>query len=386
MMRVFRWFLVLIIFASGMLLGGAMVLRALPAPVASGFTLVPAAPAPTPTLLPNEVFAELDALDQVMINLYDRVSPAVVHVISRSQTISPFFGRQRQEGTGSGFFYDTAGHIVTNYHVISGAFEVDVVLANGVSVPAELVGTDRDNDLAVLKIDVPQDVILPLEMGDSSTVRVGQTVLAIGNPFGLERTLTTGIVSALGRRLDTQEGALVGQAIQTDAAINPGNSGGPLLDMRGRVIGINTAINSPSGGSVGIGFAVPANSIKRVVPELIATGRYLHPDLGIQVAELGTEVTPGQDSPVQLGLLIVQLQSGGMGQEAGLRPAEVHAQRGRYVFSGGDIITAVNDIPVANRSDMLIYLDENFRPGDQITLTVYREGQFITVPVVLGAR
>src|SRR5690606_9522288 len=202
-------------------------------------------------------------------NLYERVSPSVVHIISRTQTLSPFFGMRAREGTGSGFFYDTQGHIVTNYHVIERAFEVDVVLVTGDSVPAQIVGVDPYNDLAVLKVDAPADVTVPLEMGDSDALRVGQTVVAIGNPFGLERTLTVGIVSALGRRLETEAGALVGQAIQTDAAINPGNSGGPLLDTRGRVIGVNTAINSPTGASVGIGFAVPASVIKRVVPELI---------------------------------------------------------------------------------------------------------------------
>ncbi len=383
-MKLFRLLLVLMIFAAGLLLGGAIVLRSIAGPVANGFGGM--ALVPTPTRLADDVFSELDAFDQVMINLYDRVSPAVVHIISRSQTINPFFGAQSREGTGSGFFYDTAGHIITNFHVISGAFEVDVVLATGESVPAQLIGTDRETDLAVLRIDAPSAAILPLEIGDSASVRVGQTVLALGNPFGLERTLTTGIVSALGRRLDTNEGALVGQAIQTDAAINPGNSGGPLLDTRGRVIGINTAINSPSGGSVGIGFAVPSNAVQRVVPELIANGRYLHPDLGIQVAELGTEVTPGEDSRVRLGLLVVQVQAGGMAQQAGLQPAEVFARRGRYVFSGGDIITAINDVPVVSRSDMLIFLEENFRPGDQIALTIYRDGEFINVPVVLGAR
>jgi S1-C subfamily serine protease len=341
---------------------------------------------PTATLLPESVYAGIDAFDQVIINLYERVGPSVVHLISRTQTISPFWGRSSREGTGSGFFYDTQGHIVTNYHVIQGAFEVDVVLANGDSVPGQVVGVDPYNDLAVLKVDLPTAAIVPLEIGDSTTVRVGQTVVAIGNPFGLERTLTTGIVSALGRRLETESGALVGQAIQTDAAINPGNSGGPLLDVRGRVIGVNTAINSPSGGSVGIGFAVPSSVIQRVVPELIANGRYRHADLGVEVAELGTEVTPGQNSPVRRGLLIVQIPRGSAAAQAGLRAAEITVQRGRYLFSGGDIITAVNGEPMFSRDDLSIYLEEHFRPGDTVTLTIAREGQMLDVPVILGAR
>jgi S1-C subfamily serine protease len=226
---------------------------------------------------------------------------------------------------------------------------------------------------------------VPLEYGSSSEIRVGQTVVAIGNPFGLDRTLTTGIVSALGRRLQTQQGALVGQAIQTDAAINPGNSGGPLLDMRGRVIGINTAINSPTGASVGIGFAVPVDVIKRVVPELIANGRYAHPDIGLQVAELGTEVTPGSDS-VSRGLLIVDVESGGPADQAGLQAAQVSARRGRYVFSGGDIIVAINGQPMYSRDDMLIYLEDHFRPGDVITVTIVRNRQTQDVSLTLSAR
>jgi S1-C subfamily serine protease len=379
--RLFSFVLVVGIFGIGLVIGGMVFANT---PVAS---IVPLAvsPVPTATLLPDSVYAEMDARDQVLINLYDRVSPSVVHIISRQQNINPFFGRYSSEGTGSGFFIDTEGHILTNYHVIANASEVDVILANGDSVPASLVGSDRENDLTVLRIDIAPEMIVPLEYGSSSEIRVGQTVVAIGNPFGLDRTLTTGIVSALGRRLQTQQGALVGQAIQTDAAINPGNSGGPLLDMRGRVIGINTAINSPTGASVGIGFAVPVDVIKRVVPELIANGRYAHPDIGLQVAELGTEVTPGSDS-VSRGLLIVDVESGGPADQAGLQAAQVSARRGRYVFSGGDIIVAINGQPMYSRDDMLIYLEDHFRPGDVITVTIVRNRQTQDVSLTLSAR
>lgn len=379
--RLFSFVLVVVIFGIGLVIGGMVFANT---PVAS---IVPLAvsPVPTATLLPDSVYAEMDARDQVLINLYDRVSPSVVHIISRQQNINPFFGRYSSEGTGSGFFIDTEGHILTNYHVIANASEVDVILANGDSVLASLVGADRENDLTVLRIDIAPEMIVPLEYGSSSEIRVGQTVVAIGNPFGLDRTLTTGIVSALGRRLQTQQGALVGQAIQTDAAINPGNSGGPLLDMRGRVIGINTAINSPTGASVGIGFAVPVDVIKRVVPELIANGRYAHPDIGLQVAELGTEVTPGSDS-VSRGLLIVDVESGGPADQAGLQAAQVSARRGRYVFSGGDIIVAINGQPMYSRDDMLIYLEDHFRPGDVITVTIVRNRQTQDVSLTLSAR
>ena len=378
-----RWFAFLIVFGAGLLVGGAVVA------LTTTMDSVPLAPVqqePLATPLPDSVFAELDAQDQVLVNLYERVSPSVVHIISRQQRVNPFFGTQSREGTGSGFFYDEQGHIVTNFHVIENADEVDVILADGESVPAQLVGVDRYNDMAVLKIDASQQLATPLEIGDSSVLRVGQTVVAIGNPFGLDRTLTTGKVSALGRRLETQAGALVGQAIQTDAAINPGNSGGPLLDTRGRVIGINTAINSPTGASVGIGFAVPASVIRRVVPELIANGRYLHADLGVEVAELGTEVTPRSDSAIRNGLLVVDVERGGPAAQANIQPAQIFTQRGRYVFSGGDIITAIEGVPVISRDDLLIYLEENFRPGDTVTLIVVRDGQTMNIEVALGVR
>jgi len=341
--------------------------------------------APTPTLPGESVLAEVDALDEVIINLYQRVSPSVVHIASRQQVMNFFYGVVPQEGTGSGFVYDDAGHIVTNNHVVANANELDVLLSNGVTLSADVVGADAYYDLAVIHIDVPSGALVPLELGDSSTLKVGQTVVAIGNPFGLDRTLTTGIVSALERRIETDAGSAIGQAIQTDAAINPGNSGGPLLDTRGRVVGINTAINSPSGGSVGIGFAVPVDIIKRVVPDLISSGHFVHPTLGVQVAELGREVIPRQGG-VQQGLLIVQLDPGGPAASAGLQAASVSVRRGRYVFSGGDIITKVGDTPVATRDDLLLALEDHYRPGDTVTLTIVRGDQTLTQMVTLGSQ
>ncbi len=338
--------------------------------------------APTPTPLSDSVYAEVSAQDQIVINLYQRISPSVVHVTTQSQSYNPFYGVTPQEGTGSGFVYDTLGHIVTNYHVIQGASEVDVLLADGSSLTASIVGSDSYYDLAVLHIDVPPDALTPLELGDSSQLQIGQSVAAIGNPFGLERTLTTGIISALGRRVETSGGALIGQAIQTDAAINPGNSGGPLLDLHGRVVGINTAINSPSGGSVGIGFAVPANVIARVVPSLVSTGQYLHPSLDATLVELGTEISPASNGP-QRGLLITQLIAGGSGDKAGLRAASV-VQRGfRTYYQGGDIITAIDGQAMTSRSDLLLYLEDHHNPGDQVTLTVSRDGSSVDVTVTL---
>ncbi len=340
---------------------------------------------PTPTALPDTVYAELDVRDQVMINLYDRVNPSVVHIASRQNVPSFFYGTVPQEGTGSGFLYDDLGHIVTNNHVVSGAVQLDVLLSNGLSLPATVVGTDPYYDLAVVKVDLPAGTVSPLELGDSNNLKVGQTVIAIGNPFGLDRTLTTGVISALGRRIETDAGTAIGQAIQTDAAINPGNSGGPLLDAHGRIVGINTAINSPSGGSVGIGFAVPVNIIKQVVPSLITDGHYTHPSLGVQVAEIGTEVSSNNAS-VQHGLLVVQMNSGGAAEQGGLQAATITVSRGRYVVTGGDIITAVGGKAVASRNDMLLVLEENYRPGDPVDITIVRDGKTLTQTVTLGSQ
>lgn len=340
--------------------------------------------APTPTLPDEAVFSRLDAFDQVITNLYARISPSVVHITSSQQSFSVFYGVVPQQGTGSGFVYDSQGHIVTNNHVVANATEISVLLPGGVSLPAEVVGTDPYYDLAVLHVDVAANTLTPLELGDSSNLQVGQTVIAIGNPFGLDRTLTTGVISALERRIETSEGSVIGQAIQTDAAINPGNSGGPLLDIRGRVVGINTAINSPSGGSVGIGFAVPVDIVRRVVPSLIQDGHFTHPTLGIQVAEIGTEVRVSPDL-AQSGLLIVSVSAGSTAQAAGLQAAAITVRRGRYVISGGDIITAIEGQRLATRNDLLLYLEQNHKPGDTVTLSIIRDGSPMEIQVEVGA-
>ncbi len=344
-----------------------------------------------PTLPPNAnaQISDLIVAGNVVSDLYDRISPSVVHIISRRETIDIFYGITAREGTGTGFVFDDAGHIVTNFHVIEGASEIDIILADGEAIPSQLVGFDRYYDLAVLKI--PPDLIeaQPLTLGEIKNLRVGQPVIAIGNPFGLERTLTTGVISALGRRLETEQGALIGEAIQTDAAINPGNSGGPLLDIQGQVIGVNTAINSPTGGSVGIGFAVPASVVGRVIPELIENGRYDHPLLAVQVVELGTEVSAPENGPKR-GLLVVDIFRGSGAATSDLQSTEVQIQRGRYIFSGGDIITAVDGKSIRSRDDLLIIIDSNYRPGDEVTLTVQRlingVWQEVSIPVRLDQR
>ncbi len=345
-------------------------------------TVPPPTIAPTPTLLSPTIFSYVEARDQIMINLYQRISPSVVHITNRAGRADRGTGLVPEQGSGSGFIWDVKGHIVTNNHVVAGADEVDVTLSNGQTFPSEVIGVDSYYDIAVLKIDPEGLTLAPLELADSDEVKVGQTVIAIGNPFGLDRTLTSGLVSALGRRVETEQGALIGQAIQTDAAINPGNSGGPLLDVRGHVIGMNTAINSPTGGSVGIGFAVPSNIIRRVVPVLIDRGGYPHPTLRLTAYELGTEVAPAEGMPKR-GLLIVRITRGSAADKAGLQPAKVTRQRTRYVFEGGDIITAVNGAPITSRNDFQLALEEKYKPGDKVDLTVWRDGKTETITVTL---
>ena len=384
-----RWLAVvrlLSVFVAGGLLGAvlmsAFVLLPIQMQVSGQTQLIQMQPMqPTPTALPDSVFSAIEARDQVIINLYQRVSQSVVHITSRTQSIG-FYGVVPNEGTGSGFILDTQGHIVTNNHVVADADQVEVVLANSLSYTAKIVGADQYYDLAVLQIDAPAEQLIPLALGDSAAVQIGQSVIAIGNPFGLDRTLTLGIVSALNRQVVQDSGSVIGQAIQTDAAINPGNSGGPLLDLRGQVIGVNASISTPSGGSVGIGFAVPANVVKRVIPVLISQGRYPHPTLNIQVAELGNEIRPPANGPSR-GLLIIQMTAGGAAQKAGLKAAAVSTQRGRYIFTGGDIIVSVNEKPVSTRNDMLIALEENSRPGDTIKISVVRDNQIVSLQVTL---
>ena len=363
----------------GLLLGGAVMAAAM----SPGAVLQSPVAAPTPTALPDSVYSVIDAMSQVTANLYQRISPSVVYVTTQSQSFNYFYGTVPQQGTGSGFVYDTDGHIVTNNHVVQGATQVTVLLADGTSLNASVIGADSYYDLAVLHVDMPSAAPAPLTLADSSQLEVGQMVAAIGNPFGLDHTLTTGIISALGRQVQTSDGGVIGQAIQTDAAINPGNSGGPLLDMHGNVVGINTAINSPSGGSVGIGFAVPSSVIERVVPVLISQGHFPHASLDATLVELGTELTPSSSQPQQ-GLLIAQLAAGGAGEKAGLQAATLYRQFGQVIIQGGDVITAIDGQTVASRSDLQTYLEQNDKPGDKVKLTVVRSGKTMQIPVTLG--
>jgi len=280
---------------------------------------------------------------------------------------------------------------VTNFHVVENAQELSVTLANGTTYAATIVGVDPSNDLAVIRIEAA-DLPQPVAVGDSDMLHVGQFVVAIGNPFGQESTLTVGVISALGRIIESPDGRFIGEAIQTDAAINPGNSGGPLLDLRGQVIGVNSQIISPSGASAGIGFAVPSNTVRRVVPQLIARGRYPHPWMGVQMLDLTPDRAQvfrqaGMDVPVEEGLLVIEVVPDGPAQRGGLRGGNRLVQLGNVRLPlDGDIITAINGQPVADLQAFTVYLETQTQVGDTAEVTIIREGQERTVQVTLDER
>jgi S1-C subfamily serine protease len=333
-------------------------------------TLTEVAPTPQPLV---------DVEEQLFIELYQRVSPSVVHIAVTT-------GGLTGSGTGSGFVWDTEGHIVTNNHVVESARRIEVRFADDTTGEAEVVGTDADSDLAVIRVDVPASLLEPVELGDSDALCVGQRAIAIGNPFGLEQTMTTGIVSALGRVLRQQSGFSLPQLIQTDAAINPGNSGGPLLDSQGRVIGVTTLIFSSSGTNAGVGFAVPVNTVKRVVPSLIATGRYADPWLGIQGGSITSLLAEDLDLPVDQGVLVQTVVPGGPADEAGLRGGDRQVSfEGAPLATGGDIIMAIDDTAVQDMDDLIVYLAD-MSVGQRVTLTVLRDGRQQRIELRLGER
>jgi len=332
-----------------------------------------------------------NALEAQVEEVYDQAGSAVVNVTSVTYAYDFFFNPVPQEGSGSGFVYDSEGHIVTNYHVIEDAEELSVTLADGQNYSAEVVGEDPTNDLAVIHIDA-ENLPEPVSLGDSDILRVGQFVVAIGNPFGLERTLTAGVISSLGRVIRGPDNRFIGEVIQTDAAINPGNSGGPLLDLKGRVIGVNSQIVSPSQANAGVGFAVPSNTVRRVVPELIARGRYPHPWLGIEPISLTAERArafrqAGMEGVLESGVLVLQVVRGGPAQEAGIRGGSRLVQIGRYrIPLGGDIITAIDGEPIADYQDLTVYLETETQVEDTVDVTVIRNGEEQTIEVTLEER
>jgi 2-alkenal reductase len=281
---------------------------------------------------------------------------------------------------------DTNGHIVTNNHVIEGADQILVRFADETVVEAELVGADVDSDLAVIRVDVPADLLREVRLGDSSTLRVGQRAIAVGNPFGLEQTMTTGIISALGRVVRQEGGFSLPFLIQTDAAINPGNSGGPLLNSRGEVIGVNTFIFSRSGSSSGVGFAVPVNTVKRVVPALIATGRYADPWLGISGVSITPTVAEALALPVEQGILLQEVVPEGPADRAGLRGNDQQVEfEGALLPTGGDIVVAIDGLEVRDMDDLIIYLART-TVGQTVTLDIIRDGERQSLDLILGER
>ena len=344
-----------------------------------------AAATPTPAVTPEpaleDELAILEAEDRVISALYARVNPAVVHITARVITMDFFWGPMPSEGTGSGFVIDQQGHIVTNYHVVEGADSVSVTLSDKTRVRAEIVGVDPPNDLAVLKIEVPPQQLHPVELGDSQLLRVGQRAAAIGNPFGLDRTLTVGVISALGRPLQTDSNTVIYNVIQTDAAINPGNSGGPLLNIRGQVIGVNTAIRK---NAEGIGFAVSVNTVKRIVPELIAHGRYRHPWLGVLGYSLTPDLARILELPVERGVLVARLYRNSPAARAGVRGASQQVVVGNQRFLvGGDILIAIDGQAINDWDGMLEYLEEKTQVGQSVSLTVLRGDQQLILTATL---
>jgi putative serine protease PepD len=275
---------------------------------------------------------------------------------------------------------------MTNHHVVANAQKLEVTLADGSKWPAKLIGSDPDSDLAVIKIDAFKEKLKVIPMGDSKNLRIGQKVLAIGNPFGLERTLTTGIISSLGRTIRSEVGTLMEDIIQTDAAINPGNSGGPLLNSEGEIIGINSAIISPSGGSVGIGFAIPVNTAKRVVPELLAKGYVTYPWIGATIQTLIPEIAKYLKIKVERGAMIAAVEKGGPADKAGLKGGNQRVQVGNMIaIVGGDIVVKADQHDVKTNDELIRYIREK-KPGDIILLKVFRKGNFEELKVTLGER
>jgi S1-C subfamily serine protease len=320
------------------------------------------------------------------IAVYEKVADGVVNVTSTAIQMDFFFNAFPTQGSGSGSIIDTKGHVLTNHHVVANAQKLEVTLADGSKWPAKLIGSDPDNDLAVIKIDAPKEKLKVISMGDSRNLRIGQKVLAIGNPFGLQRTLTTGIISSLGRTIRSEVGTLIEDVIQTDAAINPGNSGGPLLNSDGEIIGINSAIISPSGGSVGIGFAIPVNTAKRVVPELISKGYVSYPWIGATIQTLIPEVAKYLKLKIERGAMIAEAVKGGPAEKAGLKGGDQRVQVGNMiVIVGGDIVVKADQHDVKTHDELIRYIREK-KPGDTVLLKVFRKGNFEEVKVLLGER
>lgn len=367
------------------------------------FVTEAAKPTVTPTQIPASVIATpsstfdsaaialidaagLDFFERRVVNVYEEVAPSVVSITTRTLRRDFFFNVVPQEGAGSGFVLDREGRILTNYHVIEGVETIEVSFGDQLTALAEIVGVDPRNDVAVLKVDVAPEQLQPVTLGSSSDLSVGQWAIAIGNPFGqFGRTLTTGVISALDRTIEGPGSRMITGIIQTDAAINRGNSGGPLLDSSGRVIGITSAIFSPTGASAGVGFAVPVDTIKRLLPDLLAFGRYRHPWLGIRhVYNITAGLAEVLKLPVDKGLLLVQLFDTSPLLNAGIRGAQRQDIIGNQrVYTGGDILTAIDGRPIDAIAELETLLEGNYRVGEVVTITLIRDGRTLETQVEL---
>ena len=318
------------------------------------------------------------------VRIYKQASPAVANILTRAVEYDFFWGAVPSEGAGSGFVIDAEGHVLTNFHVVQGAQEIEVTLGDRTRYPAKLVGGDLRNDIALLKIELRGKKVIPLPLADSSTLQVGQRVLAIGNPFGFQSTLTTGVISALGRLVQTSEQTFIDEAIQTDAAINRGNSGGPLLNSHGEVIGINSAIYTPTGTTAGIGFAIPINTAKQIARDLITEGRVRRAYLGVQGTDLWQGLAEALELPVGEGMLVERVIEGSPAEKAGIRGGTRAVRaRMRVLLIGGDVIVGLNGEKIANQFDLNVLLNRR-RPGDTIAVTLYRGRQKMDVRVTLS--
>lgn len=338
-----------------------------------------------PVALPTAASSD----EQENITIYENLNEGVVNITTQVLGYNWFLEAVPQEGgTGSGFFIDKKGYIITNNHVIANADKITVTLADGAQLEAVLVGKDVENDLAVIKVDPKGRDLTTLPLGTSQGLKVGMKVLAIGNPFALDRTMTTGIVSALGRPLKGENGVVIHELIQTDASINPGNSGGPLINARGEVIGINTMIYSPAGGSVGIGFAVPIDTARRVVPDLISSGRVARGWIDMTPVQLFPRLVQYAGLPVSRGILVSKVTPGGQAAQAGLRGGDPN-QGVRYgqsiLYLGGDIIIAINGVEVGALADLYSAL-ESSKPGDKAKVTVLRGNRKLDLTITLVLR
>jgi len=330
--------------------------------------------------------AALTEDEAINVRIYRQVSPAVANILTKATEYDFFMDPVPVEGAGSGFVIDPRGYILTNFHVVEGAQSIEVVLGDQSRYPAKFIGADQRNDVALVKIDPKVKNLVALPLGDSAVIQVGQKVLAIGNPFGFQSTLTTGVVSALGRTVQTSQSTFIDEAIQTDAAINRGNSGGPLINSHGQVIGINSAIYTPTGTTAGIGFAIPINTAKSIANDLMTDGRVHRAFLGVETLPVGGWLSEALDLPVKEGLLVQRATNGGPAAAAGIHGGDRVAQAGmRRIAIGGDVITAIDNQKVASQLDINLVLNHK-RPGDTVNVTIYRGGKKMDIPVKLGER